>query len=116
MINLTQNQAKALVESSISEFKNSELKQRVKFNLLEPYPISLRHEWNGQEQLYTAWVICRIPSTGPRSGVIVYACGGFADSGLPWGVVDTVQLDSGPSSCWYDTFEKCVIDTGWFDE
>ena len=106
-------QVKALVDESIRNFEDAGLRRRVKRRLLDPFVISLSHEKGPRVGVYQVWVVCKTF----RTGAVVYACGGYAADGYPWGLLNTATDSvSGPISSWYRTFEDCLLDSGWFEE
>lgn len=106
---MNSKEVEEILISELAKFRDEGLRRLAKSFVVLPSPKSLIFEWINPVENYESWIVCDMKE---RNVVVVYASGGFASKGSPWGLVYGNKSYSGPPSCWYRTLEDCIADYG----
>ena len=96
--------------TELEDFGNSPMRQWLSEYLVPVRQTTLFWGWTEPHHDYSAWIIADLQT---RNVGIVYAEGGFADRGCPWGLIFLDQDNTGADYSWYRTLEECVLDSGY---
>ena len=106
---MTQKDVEQIVSSEIFSFRDAALLDYTKSIMVSPIEKKLEYEWVTPSEIFMSWIACDMRE---RNVAVAYACGGFAETGYPWGLILKDRNNSGPPNQWYKTLEHCIADYG----
>ena len=112
---MEESEIKRIVETELSRISDESMRERIRALAVPPLEHQRIHHRAWKEEAYQCWLVFDLQE---REVVIVYACGGYADRGHPWGLA-TMNMEgpnySGSPGAWYRTLNECVCDYGFDD-